>query len=278
MNLMPSPFPGMDPYLEDPSLWPGVQDSLIIYTRDALQSLLLPRYYIEPGERIYFEDPREVIYPDATVHQRLPPTESAGGAATLVADEAIVLELELRRRETFLEIRSAGAHEVVTVLEIISPANKYGAGHGREEYRRKQDQVLASHTSLVEIDLLRRGPSIVLAPPGELLTLPRYDYLACVNRATDRRRVETYPVVVRRRLPRIRIPLRSPDPDVVMDLPAIFTRCYDNGAYVARIDYNQPPPEPFCPDDAAWADALLRAAGLRGRGESSDVPGEDRAS
>jgi hypothetical protein len=262
----------MDPYLEDPALWPGVHDSLIIYTRDALQPLLLPRYYIEPGERIYFEDPREVIYPDAVVHQRLPPAEDTGGAATLVADEAIVLELELRRRETFLEIRSAGAHEVVTVLEIISPANKYGAGRGREEYRRNQDQVLGSNTSLVEIDLLRRGPSIVLAPPGELLTLPRFDYLACVSRAADRRRVETYPVSLRRRLPRISIPLRPPDRDVVMDLPAIFDRCYDNGAYLARIDYNLSPAEPFRPEDAAWADGLLREAGLRGRDESSEGP------
>jgi hypothetical protein len=120
------------------------------------------------------------------------------------------------------------------VIEFISPANKYGAGHGREEYRDKQEQVLGSQASLVEIDLMRR----------------------------DRAHVEVYDVTLRERLPRIPIPLREPDPDVVLDLPSIFAQCYDNGAYAVRVDYDQPPPEPFRPDDGAWADALLRDAGL----------------
>src|SRR5437867_1464807 len=141
---MPSPFPGMDPYLEDPAVWPGVHDSLIVYARDALQPLLLPRYYIEIGERIYFEDPREVIYPDATVHERRPPMVSPGSAARLVPDQPTVFTVQLRQRETFLEIRAAGSHDIVTVIELISPANKYGSGHGREEYRAKQDQVIGS--------------------------------------------------------------------------------------------------------------------------------------
>ena len=116
---------------------------------------------------------------------------------------------------------------------------------------------------------------MVVAPPGELLTLPRFDYLACVSRAGDRRHVEVYAATLRERLPRIAIPLREPDPDVVLDLPSIFTQCYDNGAYAVRVDYEQPPPEPFRPEDEAWADALLRTAGLRGpsRGGDSEAPG-----
>jgi hypothetical protein len=254
----------MDPYLEDHALWPGLHDRLIVHAGDALQPLLLPRYYVEVGERIYFEDPREVIYPDATIHKRRPDAASAGGTATIVADEPTVFRVETRQKETFLEIRAVGSHEVVTIIEIISPANKHVGGHGREEYRRKQNEVLQSTAHLVEIDLLRRGMPVSLAPPGELLTLPRYDYVACVSRAPDRLHVEVYAVSMRQRLPRIGIPLREPDPDVVLDLPSIFTRCYDNGAYVARVDYNQPPPDPFRPDDEAWADSLLREAGLRG--------------
>jgi uncharacterized protein DUF4058 len=265
---MPSPFPGMDPYLEDPALWPGVHDSVILYSRDALQPLLLPRYYVEIGERIYFEDSRDVIYPDATVHERRPAPD--GGAVATPApaapDEPVVFTIEPRQRETFLEIRSVGAHEVVTVVEIISPANKYGQGRGRDEYREKQDQVLRSNANLVEIDLLRRGHSVVVAPPGELLTLSRWDYIACVSRASDRRHVEVYAVSARQRLPRVAIPVREPDPDVVLDLPAVFDRAYDNGAYVVRVDYNQPPSEPLRAEDEEWADSLLREAGLRGQG------------
>ncbi len=174
--------------------------------------------------------------------------------------------LELRQRETFLEIRAVGSHDVVTVIEVITPANKYGAGHGRQEYREKQDQMLGSSASLVEIDLLRRGAPVVVAPPGHLLTLPRFDCLACVSRASDRRGVEVYAVSIRQRLPRIAIPLRDPDPDVVLDLPAVFAQVYDNGAYSTRVDYSQSPPEPFRPDDESWVDALLQSADLRGRG------------
>ena len=127
----------------------------------------------------------------------------------------------------------------------------------------------------MEIDLLRRGSPVVVAPPGELLTLPHFDYLACVSRAGSRSHVEVYAVTLRERLPRIAIPLREPDPDVVLDLPSIITHCYDNGAYAVRVDYDQPPPEPFRPDDAAWADELLRSARLRGHssGADSEAPG-----
>jgi hypothetical protein len=269
---MPSAFPGMDPYLEDPAVWPGLHDSLIVYCRDALQPLLLPGYYVEIRERVYFEQSRDVIYPDATLHKRRPTPVSAGGAAVVTADEPTILRTETRQRESFLEIRSVGAREVVTVIEFISPANKYGAGQGREEYREKQEQVLGSRASLVEIDLLRRGSPVVAAPPGELLTLRRFDYLSCVSRAGDRGHVEVYAVTLRERLPRVAIPLREPDPDVVLDLPSIFAHCYDNGAYAVRVDYNPPPPKPFRPDDEAWADALLRSAGLRGESSGGERP------
>src|SRR5438477_4232908 len=113
---MPSPFPGMDPYLEDHALWPGVHDSLIVYTRDFLQPLLLPRYFVEIGERIYFEDPREVIYPDAVVRERRPPVPHGmdqGNVMVLTADEPAIFTIETRVRETFLEIRAVGSREVV---------------------------------------------------------------------------------------------------------------------------------------------------------------------
>jgi hypothetical protein len=253
----------MDPYLEDPAVWPGLHDRLIVHSGDMLQPLVVPRYYVEIRERVYFEDPREVIYPDATVRELRPTANLPGGAAMLVPDEPAVLAVETRQREPFLEIRTTDSHEVVTVIEFISPANKHGGRKGRDEYRQKQDQVSHSRASLVEIDLLRRGREIILAPPGPLRTLPRFDYLACVNRASHRERVEVYAFRVRERLPLVAVPLRDRDPDVTMDLPAIFSRCYDNGAYRVRTDYSQPPSEPLRRDDEAWADGLLRNAGLR---------------
>ncbi|MBI3944375.1 MAG: DUF4058 family protein [Armatimonadetes bacterium] len=218
---MSSPFPGMDPYLEDPAIWPGVHDRLIVYIAEALQPLLMPRCYVDIRERVH------------------------------------------PQRETFLEILAAHSREVVTVIEVISPSNRSAAGRGREEYRAKQDQVLDRSADLVEIGLLRGSNPAALAAVGGPRALPRFDYVVSIRRSGNRGHVEVSLVSICVRLPRIGVPLRPPDPDVVLDLPAVFTRSYDAGAYAARIDYNQPPPEPLRPDDAEWADALLKAAGLR---------------
>ena len=264
---MPSPFPGMDPYLEAPGYWPGLHDRLIIHIADDLQPLLQPSYYVEVGERIYFEQASHAAYPDATLH-RVPDRSSGssrGTAAVAVApaDEPLIVPMAVHRRETFLEIRAAGAGEVVTVLEIVSPANKNPGGRGFEEYQKKQAEVLRSSANMVEIDLLRRGAMVVAVGSGGPPPLRPFDYIACVTRSARQDRCEVYVATVRDRLPRISIPLRDPDPDVVLDIPAIFTLCYDMAGYALRVDYSCPPQIALAADDEAWADAWLAAAGAR---------------
>ena len=68
---------------------------------------------------------------------------------------------------------------------------------------------------------------------------------------------------LRQRLPRIRVPLASGDPDIVLDLQAVFDHCYDAAAYTRRLDYHRDPPISLRQDDAAWVAALLRERGLR---------------
>ena len=46
---MPSPFPGMNPYLEYPDRWPTVHNRLIVALADLLTPQLLPKYYWETG-------------------------------------------------------------------------------------------------------------------------------------------------------------------------------------------------------------------------------------
>jgi len=153
---------------------------------------------------------------------------------------------------------------VVTVLEVLSPSNKTPGANGREEYRRKQDEVLAAEVHLIEIDLLRGGAHTVMAPPGRLLALPPYHYLVCVCRTQDRGQSELYAASLRERLPRVRVPLRPPDEDVALDLPQVFAECYEAGAYAYRIDCRQPPPAPpLRAEDEQWLKARLQEAGLR---------------
>lgn len=115
--------------------------------------------------------------------------------------------------------------------------------------------------NLVEVDLLRAGQRVAAAGP-QVTSLPPFHYLVSVCRATDRRRAEVYPCTFRERLPRVGIPLRSPDADVVLDLPAAFARCYENADYALRLPYDRPPPPPaLAPDEAEWLRQRLSDAG-----------------
>ncbi|MFQ5592530.1 MAG: DUF4058 family protein [Anaerolineae bacterium] len=161
-------------------------------------------------------------------------------------------------REVFIEILDlTQGGRVVTVIEVPSPANKT-SGEGRELYLRKQEDVLSSETSLIEIDLLCRGEHTVAIPPYHIIPYQPWYYVISISRARHRERFEVYPLTLRQRLPRVTIPLLEPDPDAVLDLQAVFERCYENGAYADLIDYSEEPDASLAPDDAAWADELLR--------------------
>lgn len=263
---MPSPFPGMDPYLESRTIWPDLHQSLITYSRDALQPAIRPRYHAHIGERVYVIHPPRVIYPDVALTEQPAARVPAGppGVAVMEPDPPVVISLPPEEvREVFIEILDlTQGGRVVAVIAILSPANKT-PGEGRELYLRKQEDVLSSDTHLIEIDLLRQGEHTVAIPPYYLIPYQPWHYLISINRATHRERFEVYLLTLRQRLPRIAIPLLEPDSDAVLDLQAVFERCYENGAYADLIDYGDEPDVPLAPDDAAWADDLLRQKELR---------------
>jgi hypothetical protein len=182
----------------------------------------------------------------------------------LVADTPLVIIAPADPiREPFIElIDLAQGGQVVTVIEILSPANKT-AGEGHDVCQRKQAEVLASDTHLVEIDLLRQGMHTVAVPLPYLTPFRPWHYVVCVSRAGHRDRFEVYLRTIRQRLPRIAIPLRAPDPDVVLDLQAVFDRCYDLGAYADLIDYRAHPDIALPADEVGWVDEYLRQQGLR---------------
>ena len=277
---MPSPFPGMDPYLEDPVSWPDVHQRLITYIADALQPRIRPRYHARMGERVYILHPLQTMYPDIVLTGRpvkeiatvdvdidvdvaTPQLEEVEG----VAEAPIYLTFTpVEYREPFVEIVHAGSDEVVTIVEVLSPANKR-PGKGQQLYRRKQQKVLDSPAHLVEIDLLAEGLYTVAIPEEGQDSLPPYRYLISVNRAPEQYHFEVYPIPLQRRLPHVRAPLREPDPDVRLDLQAVFAQCYDNGGYADFVDYRQPPQTVLSPEETAWVDGLLKGKELRNRDE-----------
>ncbi|MBX3466039.1 MAG: DUF4058 family protein [Planctomycetes bacterium] len=252
---MPSPFPGMDPWLEDPQGWTGVHTRLVTVLGDALVAALKPRYEVRIEERIYVDhDPPEPMRADVALTEgtrRGRPQAAQGTSASPVIVPTVMGE-EIRER--FLTICSRDG-EVVTVIEVLSPTNKRAKGSdGRQEYLAKRERVLRSTAHLVEIDLLRAGERVPMARP-----LPPASYYVVVSRAQRRPRCEVYPIQLRDRLPPVAVPLLG-DEEVEVDLQTILDTVYDRAGYDAYLDHGRPlPPPPLDPDDEAWMrEALAR--------------------
>jgi hypothetical protein len=264
---VPSPFPGMDPYFEARTIWPGLHQRLITYTAEALQPQLRPGYVATIGERIQLAVVDHHYVPDILLrHTVREPAPTLAPAAAEVDEPQLITFLDEAYHEPFIEIVIPKTGEVVTLIEVLSPANK--VGDGREQYLQKQADILATNINLVEIDLLGYGQPTVLARNVAITKPADWRYLISINRATRRSSgytpgLEIYAIPLRERLPRCRIPLRHPDPDAVLDLPAVLNRCYEVGGYDLLLDYSQPPNVPLRETEAAWLEELLVEKGLR---------------
>jgi hypothetical protein len=193
----------------------------------------------------------------------IPEQQQGSTAAVLTSDPPWVLTVEpVEVREVFIEILTVGdASRVVTVIEVLSPSNKAANSEGRQLYVTKQQEILPSSTHLIEIDLLRYGEHTVAAPRGNLIARGGWDYLICLHRGGQRGRYEVWAMTLRQRLPRIRVPLADGEPDIGLDVQAVFDRCYNEGAYARRLDYRGEPSTPLAETDPTWASALLRERG-----------------
>jgi hypothetical protein len=251
-------FPGMDPYLEDPQLWPGVHSRFIVYLADHLQPQLRPRYVAAVEERVFVEGPDREIVPDVWLKRNRPHRDESG-VALADADSPVVVRVPaLEVHETYVAIldRQSG-QRVVTVIEVVSPTNKYG-GPGRISYLAKQKEVLSSDVHLVEIDLPRTGPHVLAVPEWMARGQGLYDYLVCVNRAHGLRdEFDLYLCQLRDRLPRIRVPLAGTDADVRLDVQTVLTQTFDIGSYRDRVNYDSPCRPPLPPEDQKWANERI---------------------
>ena len=178
-------YPGMDPYLEEPQIWPGVHNRLVVYLADFLQPLLRPRYIAAVVERVFVEGPNREIIPDVWLRRR---KAQPGSVGVLDAEDPVIVrvpESEIHESYVAIQDRQSG-QSVVTVIEVVSAANKFG-GPGRESYLTKQREVLSRQTHLVEIDLLRTGQHVLAVPEWVARGQRNYDYLIAVNRAQGQR-------------------------------------------------------------------------------------------
>ena len=251
---MPMPFPGMDPYLEHPILWPSVHMRLIVALADQLGPRLRPHYVASVEERVFIEDPDQQRIPDAWIQKTRPEGHGRTAAAgTATANPLVVEVAELEVREPYIAILDRYRDfRVVTVIELVSPANK-AAGPGRDSYQAKQREIRASECHLVEIDLLHHSRHVMSVPESHLKPAKPFEYLICVNRWPARKRFEIYPCRLRDPLPVIDIPLADPDPDVPLAIQTALEQVYDDGNYMLRVRYDQPCVPSLSPEDQEWA-------------------------
>ena len=233
---MPSPFPGMDPFIERQK-WRDFHACFIPNLSAALTVAVRPRYVVDIEANVYLTredgDLLRIFAPDLSVVQKSGWLETTDGTIAVETEpDLLTLPTIDPTEEINLVIRSRENDDVVTVLELLSPTVKLD---GRTEYLNKRNAVLHSEANLVEIDLLRGGKRL---PTIE--RLPKGDYYAFVTRAERRPTIEVYSWPLERRLPTIPIPLAEGDPDVSLDLQAVFDTTYDRSGYDYALNYTKP--------------------------------------
>ncbi len=261
---MPSPFPGMDPFLEG-YLWVDVHQRIATKLSQMLTPLLRPKYVARLAISIIKDEPGEeeigIMYPDveiltatareaAAVYQTSPALADAD-ASTIVAP--LFLPVYIEYKQVIVEIRDRGMNELITSIEILSPANKRHPGFSN--YRDKWTRLYHAGVSILEIDLLRRGTRIL---PSD--RIQHAAYLVTLTRAFADRS-ELWPLRLADRLPVVPVPLRDPDEPVPLDLQAALNAIYEEAAYDLSINYREPPaPPPLSQQDEKWIRKLLKTA------------------
>jgi Protein of unknown function (DUF4058) len=222
---MPSPFPGMNPYLEQPDVWLDFHQSFIAAMRDALVPQIMPRYIVKIEEQLYIHEP----------------------PAEFRRDQGVGVERQRR-----LEIRDRESRQLITVVELLIPINK-SRGVDSKQYEARRSELLARLAHFVEIDLLRGGPRM---PRHQV---PASEYCVLVSRYEMRPTADFWPIRLRAPLPLIGVPLRADEGDATLDLQSLLHRVYDAAGYGNYI-YDEGPVPPLSAEDAMWAKQFLPAA------------------
>ncbi|MEO1401055.1 MAG: DUF4058 family protein [Cyanobacteria bacterium J06635_1] len=265
---MPSPFPGMDPYLEHPDFWPEVHHWLITLIAETLVPQVRPKYRVAIEKRIYdlnrFDEGGNgnsllVGIPDVSIHRQAAQQQIATVADKVSQSQprTVTLPMPEQVKQAYLEIREMQTGQVVTAIEILSPVNKR-PGEGRNTYIQKRQRILGSLTHLVEIDLLRGWQ-----PMPVLDISDHVDYRVLISHSARRPKADWYTVDLQDPLPVLPIPLLSKNESATLDLQGLLNAVYDRGGFDYVVDYNREPSPPLEETMHDWALGLLVDKGLR---------------
>jgi hypothetical protein len=220
---MPSPFPGMDPFLEEDRLWAAFQDAFASALSEVLQQKLREKYRIGISERTY--------------------SNAHGGT----------------QRESFVEVYGHEHGRRLVLIDIASPANKT-TQEGRAAYLTTRQRARMANVVTVDIDLLQRGTPTLNYSRDKL---PPFDYAVTVSDNSTPPRNAMYTSHVLKRLPRFTMPLGVNGATLVLDLQAVFEKAYELGGFATLIDYAVDPATSETEPRHSQIDQLLLEKGLR---------------
>ncbi len=256
---MRPPFPGMDPWLESPTIWPDVHNSLIAAIRDVLAPIVQPRYFVGVESRttiLSSLDIDRVYKPDFSIHATESGARSSGSVVVAIEKTemqtlTVAVPTSEATEETFLAIRELPGRKLVTVIEILSPTNKK-TEDARGQFLKKREDLIYARVNLVEIDLLRGGDSMPFKP-----TAPETDYRILVCRSRRSNDAVLYAFPYTGPIPPIPIPLLPGDFEPELDLNLVLHSLFERARYDLIIDYKQPPDPALRQADLAWAASIV---------------------
>lgn len=245
-------FPGMNPFLEQPGLWPQVHNRLIVAIADAITPQVAPKYRVSIEERIYTTtDPLPLMgIADVAVARRSNEQGPSSTAPQLIAPRRVQVPLPIEVTERFLEVRLVQTNAVVCVIEVLSPTNKR-PGEGRLAYETKRQKNLGSATNLVEVDLLRSGSGMPLGDAH------RKTYSILVSRSVERPNAELYEFDLPDPIPAFPVPLRPEDPEPWINLQELINDIYPRARFDLTIDYSQALQPGLSEQDQNWMSRML---------------------
>jgi len=261
---MQNPFPGMNPYLEHPELWPGIHLLLIGQLTQVLAPQLRPKYRVAVEVRMYETIAGRSLLvgiPDLAVKSHQNTAKQPGSNVAVAESPTKLQKVEVPLTETikqgYLEVKEVATGEVVTAIEILSPVNKR-PGEGRQKYETKRQKIFSSSTHLVEIDLLRRGePMPIYGSNGES------NYRILVSRGDCRPSADLYSFNLPDAIPSFPLPLKAGDVEPMVNLPELLNNIYEIASYDMAIDYSQETVPPLSESERIWVGQLLTSKQLR---------------
>jgi hypothetical protein len=251
----------MDPYIESSRMWGDFHGSLLGAIRGELNARLPSGYVASIELYVWTEESRprrhrRPLEPDVYVREQREPAEIGAVATATTAPVTILLPTLEPRKHRYIKVSDVRTKRVVTVLEVLSPANKK-AGPDRELYLTKRSDYLANRINLVEIDLLRGGRRLPLGNAPEVA-----DYYVMVSRNWEYPAAGIWAFTVRDPLPDIPIPLTPELPDTLLLLRPCVDRVYDEGRYAESVPYDEPVKPRLSKSNSSWVREVL-AGGKR---------------